>query len=201
MKNFALDPAFHEGNSPQKIVFALERLSHVFRINWWEANKQFQLSPLQMQILTSLRFQSYLDSVSAIAGYLQLTPATVSDAIRVLVQKGYIEKHPDPEDGRRQRLLLTPAGAGVAEELSLFTDQVAELVSTLPDQATFLDSLLHFMQLLQENGFIPLQRMCTTCQHFRRLEEGPFPYYCQLLDKPLASHDLRVNCPEYEAKS
>ena len=199
MNNFALDPNSHEGNVNHKIVFALERLSHVFRIQLWEANKQFQLSPLQMQILTTLRFQPELDSVTAVANYLQLTNATVSDAIRVLHQKQYVEKHPDPEDGRRQHLTLTTTGADIAEELSLFANRIGEFVTTLPNQAEFLESLLQLMQLLQENGFIPLQQMCTTCDHFQHMDSGSSPYFCQLLNKPLAISDLRIHCPEYEA--
>ena len=200
MNNFALDPNSHEGNVNHKIVFALERLSHVFRIQLWEANKQFQLSPLQMQILTTLRFQPQLDSVTAVSNYLQLTNATVSDAIRVLHQKQYVEKHPDPEDGRRQHLTLTTTGADIAEELSLFANRIGEFVTTLPNQAEFLESLLQLMQLLQENGFIPLQQMCTTCDHFQHMDSGSSPYFCQLLNKPLAIPDLRIHCPEYEAE-
>lgn len=198
MNDFVLDPNSHEGNVSSKIVFALERLSHVFRINWWEANKQFQLSPLQMQILTTLRFQPHLGLVTAMAAYLQLTNATVSDAIQTLDLKGYVQKVSDPEDGRRRILRLTPAGAEVAEELSLFANQIGDLVATLPNQAVFLASLLELMQLLQVNGFIPLQRMCTTCTHFRRVEGGITPYYCQLMEKPLAVQELRIHCPEYE---
>ena len=200
MNDFVLDPNSHEGNVNHKIVFALERLSHVFRIQLWEANKQFQLSPLQMQILTTLRFQPELDSVTAVANYLQLTNATVSDAIRVLHQKQYVEKHPDPEDGRRQHLTLTTTGADIAEELSLFANRIGEFVTTLPNQAEFLESLLQLMQLLQENGFIPLQQMCTTCDHFQHMDSGSSPYFCQLLNKPLAIPDLRIHCPEYEAE-
>lgn len=198
MNNFVLDPNSHEGNVPHKIAFALERLSHVFRINWWEANKQFQLSPLQMQIVTTLHFQPHLDSVTAIANYFQLANATVSDAIRVLEQKKHVQKYADPEDGRRYHLVLTTTSAGIAEELSLFANQISEFVATLPNQALFLQSLLQLMQLLQEHDFIPLQQMCTTCQHFRRLDSGSSPYFCQLLNTPLAIHDLRIHCPEYK---
>ena len=198
MNNFVLDPNSHDANTSSKIVFALERLSHVFRINWWEANKQFQLSPLQMQILIVLRFQPHLDSVTAVARYFQLTNATVSDAIRVLDHKGYVQKHPDPEDGRRHHLSLTADGASVAEELSLFANRIGDLVATLPDQSTFLASLLELMQLLQLNGFIPLQHMCTACDHFERVEGGQSPYFCRLMKQPLAAHELRVHCPEFE---
>ena len=198
MINFALDPKTHQDDASAKIVFALERLSHVFRIHWWEQNKEFQLSPLQMQILIALRFHSGLDSVSTLAAYLELTNATVSDAVRVLSEKKYVWKQADSEDSRRQHIILTEIGTNAAEELSLFANQIGEFVAALPNQGVFLESLLQLMRILQENGFIPLQQMCTTCRHFRRAETGSSPYYCQLLNKPLAVHDLRIHCPEHQ---
>jgi DNA-binding MarR family transcriptional regulator len=199
--DFVLDPHTHEGDTAAKIVFSLERLSHIFRIHWWEQNKTFQLSPLQMQILTILRFQPRLNYVSAIARYLDLADATVSDAVRVLGQKQHLEKQPDSEDGRRHTLTLTSDGVAVAEELALFANQIRDFASALPNQGDFLESLLLLMQSLQQSGFIPMQQMCTTCCHFRRVDDAPSPYYCQLLDKPLAAHDLRIHCPEHEAGS
>lgn len=198
MSDFVHDPHSHDGHTGRKIAFALERLSHVFRINWWEANKQLQLSPLQMQILTALRFQPRLDSVSAVAAYFRLTNATISDAVRVLIDKGHVVKYPDPEDGRRHRLALTVAGADAAEDLAQFANRIGEFAAALPDPAAFLDSLLQLMGALQENGYIPLQQMCTTCAHFRRVAGGPSPYYCNLLDKPMQAQDMRVHCADYE---
>ncbi len=198
MTNFALDPNIHQEDASAKIVFALERLSHVFRIHWWEQNKKYQLSPLQMQILIALRFHGHLDSVSTMAAYLDLTNATISDAVRVLGQKKYVQKRPDSEDGRRHHIALTDSGTQAAEELSLFANQIGDFVATLPNQGLFLESLLQLMQLLQENAFIPLQQMCTTCRHLRRPEGSAAAYYCQLLDRPLGVRDLRIHCPEYE---
>jgi hypothetical protein len=123
----------------------------------------------------------------------------VSDAVRVLSEKDFVWKRVDSEDARRQRLTLTAAGINAAEELSLFANQIGEFVKTLPNQEIFLESLLQLMQMLQVNGYIPLQRMCTACRHFRHTKAGVFPYYCQLLDTPLTAHDLRVHCPEFAA--
>jgi DNA-binding MarR family transcriptional regulator len=198
MSDFVLDPSAHD-TPAAKIVFALERLSHVFRIQWWAENQNFQISPLQMQILVMLRFQTDLDSVTAVAGYLQLTNPTISDAVRVLVEKGYVDKQPHMEDGRRHRLTLTAAGVDAAERLALFANQLRDFVGALPHQGVFLEALLQLMEQLQVIGFIPFQRMCTTCRHLQRPESVSAPYYCQLLAQPLLPHDLRIHCPEHEA--
>ncbi|MCL4869081.1 MAG: MarR family winged helix-turn-helix transcriptional regulator [Anaerolineae bacterium] len=198
---FALDPQTHHGNTASKILFALERLSHLFRIHWWEQNQHYQLSPLQMQLLIILRFQPELAAVSALARYLELADATVSDAVRILHQKGLVEKRPNTEDGRRQTLSLSENGDKIATELAQFANQVRDLVLDIPNQGIFLESLLLLMQSLQRNNFIPMQQMCTTCRHFQRVADGSPPYYCHLLNKPLAAYDLRVHCPEHEVEA
>ena len=196
-ETYVFDPMSHEGHVSNKIVFALERLSHVFRIHWWEEHKNFQLSPLQMQLLVTLQFQPTLDSVSAMASYLKLSNATVSDAVRVLIGKAYVQKQSSPEDGRRHHLRLTETGQQTALELSKFANQIRDFVQTVPNQEQFLDSLLHLMHQLQRTGFIPLQQMCPTCYHFRQTD-GDSPYYCQLLQQPLLIEDLRIHCQEHE---
>lgn len=196
-ETYVFDPMSHDGQVSNKIVFALERLSHVFRIHWWEEHKNFQLSPLQMQLLVTLQFQPTLDSVSAMATYLKLSNATVSDAVRVLIGKGYIDKWADAEDGRRHHLRLTQTGQTTAIELSKFANQIRDFVLTMPNQEQFLESLLHLMHQLQQSGFIPLQQMCPTCHHFRQVG-GDSPYYCQLLQQPLLIEDLRIHCQEHE---
>lgn len=198
MIDYALDPYTHQEDPAAKIVFALERLSHVFRIQWWEKHKEVGLSPLQMQILIALRFQLEMDSVSTIANYLDLTYPTVSDAVRVLGQKGFIEKRQDGEDGRRSHILLTETGIKMAGELALFANEIRDYVEVLPGQGHLLESLLHLMETLQVKGFIPLQQMCTSCRHLRRPEGVSTAYYCNLLERPLAVPDLRIHCPEYE---
>ena len=201
MTNFALDPQTHEGDTAAKIVFSLERLSHIFRIHWWEQNKKRELSPLQMQILTLLRFQPQLNSVSSLARHLELADATVSDAARRLVEKLYLKKQPDMADGRRHILTLTADGSAAAEELALFANQIRSYVAALPHQGELLESLLLLMGSLQENGHIPLQQMCAACRYFQRADQASSPYYCQLLDRPLTAHSLRIHCPEYEPVS
>ena len=108
---------------------------------------------------------------------------------------------PDPEDGRRRNLALTAAGASVAEELSLFANQIGEFAAALPNQAVLLESLLQLMQLLQENGFIPLQQMCTACDHFQHLDGGSSPIFANCSTNRWHSMICRIHCPEYEAKA
>ena len=51
-----------------------------------------------------------------IAEGLDLTSATVSVGIRRLVEEGWIERNPDPQDGRAACLHLTPESEGIFQK-------------------------------------------------------------------------------------
>ncbi len=48
-----------------------------------------------------------------------LDPSTVSRYVGQLVRAGYVERRPDPQDGRAVQLAASEAGAGLAHELAL----------------------------------------------------------------------------------
>ncbi len=196
--NSIFDPNTQIDDMAAKVVFSLERLSHVFRIQWWRENKKYQLSPLQMQIMLLVKFQPDVNSVSSLARSLSMAKATISDAVKVLVDKAYLVKQADPTDGRRQKLDLTEVGHSAALELSGFANDMRDYIQTLPQPALFLEMLLRLIEQLQRDGHIPPQRMCFSCSHFQRRDDEVAPYYCHFLQVPLHHQDLRVNCMEYK---
>jgi DNA-binding MarR family transcriptional regulator len=46
-----------------------------------------------------------------------VAPATMSQSVNRLTSAGYAERRPDPSDGRKVRLVATPAGIAVALEV------------------------------------------------------------------------------------
>jgi hypothetical protein len=65
-------------------------------------------------------------------------------------------------------------------------------------QADLLLNLLSIIRHLHQQGIISVQRMCFTCRHYRPGQAGQ-PHFCQLLNAPLTTAELRVDCPEHEA--
>ena len=57
-------------------------------------------------------------SVSDIAGRLRITHVSVSQAVAALEKHDLVGSTPDPEDGRRRLLALTPAGRALVERLT-----------------------------------------------------------------------------------
>ncbi|UOQ69652.1 MarR family winged helix-turn-helix transcriptional regulator [Hymenobacter volaticus] len=195
----------HQQNNPpdldHKIVAALERLTGVFRHLLWEEATQRGLSPLQLQVLVFLRFHPAGQcTASYLAREYHVSRATISDAVKALTQKTLVSRHPDPADQRSHFLALTPAGAQLAEQTSRFAEPLIRPVASLParQKLSLYLNLFTLLHQLQQAGTIPVQRMCFTCRHYGR---QPGQHYCHLLDIPLESFRLRLDCPEHEAIS
>jgi long-chain acyl-CoA synthetase len=69
-------------------------------------------------------------SPSLLAGRLAVTRPTITALVDGLVQRGLVERRPDPDDGRRTVHRLTPAGH---ESLTLADRTVAERLGRLLD--------------------------------------------------------------------
>lgn len=192
------DPRHQANNPASKLLFALDRVAEVIRVQLWDKAKELQLTPLQIRVILFLagHQQDGLNNVSALAKTFQLTKPTVSETIRLLLKKSLIIKVKDPADGRAFDLQLSAKGKAVVKEASTFSRPLEQaLIKLAPEQQSGLYQ--HLFELLvgfQSAGLIPVQRMCTNCRHFTKRDEMP---YCTFLDQALNVSDFRVDCPEF----
>ncbi|MCG8310252.1 MAG: MarR family winged helix-turn-helix transcriptional regulator [Cytophagales bacterium] len=181
-----------------KIVVALERVSEAFRVLLWNESKENSLSPIQIQLLIFIRFHSLEKcKVSYLADEFNMTKATISDSVRVLLAKDLVEKEADPIDTRSYMLSLTQEGKKVAEKASFFASSMEQPIKNLTEEqkTIMLNGLLKLIHDLNKSGVITIQRMCFTCT-FYKAEKGI--HYCSLLKTRLAESEIRVDCPEHE---
>lgn len=70
--------------------------------------------------------------------------AQIGKLVAMLVSRGLLSKAPDPDDGRRQRLALTPAGEDVARRALAHRAAIAHLLFARisPDEVNSLLALL-----------------------------------------------------------
>jgi DNA-binding MarR family transcriptional regulator len=86
-----------------------------------------------------------------LAGFLQITPAAVSTAVRELESMGLIERKPDQADVRLMRLYLSDeANKIIAESISHRHQAISNLLSVLPvdEQHRIVSSLEKALQIL-----------------------------------------------------
>ncbi len=194
----------HFSPFPDRFAAALERLADVWKQFLIDTSKQHRLSPLQLQILWVLnRLKQPKDrTVSALSRYFGVTMATISDSLRVLRQKGYVQSQFLAEDQRFQIFELTASGRALLEQLPNFADMLSEAFETIPFQAQeqTYEVLLHIIAVLQQQGVIQVQRMCFSC-HFYRSHHRGYPHFCALLQQPLQTAELRLECPDYQPRS
>lgn len=201
MKNAIFEPSVQNQNIEAKIVIALERIAESFRVMLWQESKETALSPIQIQILIFLLFHTpEKRKVSYLAQEFNMTKATISDAVKVLLQKELITKEIEIEDTRSYTMHLTEKGQVIAQKASSFanhlTNPVTELSTT--QKEVLLESLLSMIYKLHQAGIIQVQRMCLLCRFYSKNEGN---HFCNLLQKPLKNTELRVDCEEYESMS
>lgn len=185
-----------------KLVLALERISHVFRVLLWEQTKQYNLSPIQTQILIYIYRQPEFDrNITTLAQRLNVTKATISDAVKSLAQKKLLKKQTDNEDARYYYLELTNKGSELVKKIESWGEQFRKNFNNISkeNKTILFETLLKILINFEEAGVINRNRICFTCRYFQQKKKNNKElYFCEYLNLPLKSDELRVDCPEHE---
>jgi DNA-binding MarR family transcriptional regulator len=193
----SFDPEQQIGRIESKIVVALERLFEAFRVLLWQEGKRHGLSPIQIQVLLFLYYHSSDKSrISYLADEFNMTKATMSDSVRILFQKGLVEKQLDQSDARSHLMHLTEAGRRIAIDTEHYASIMEESLAGLSPllQQSMMEGLLELIAGLSRSGVITAQRMCTSCRYYSRRSGKVF---CSLLQQELSSIEIRLDCPEH----
>lgn len=187
----------------RKLMHAFNRVQVAMRAGDWEEFGQRALNPTQGQILILLHERSDGLRVSEIAEELMVSAPTVSDSVRVLADKGYVNKTKVTEDARVVMLRLTTKARKLVERLDVVGGAIESALSSLPqaEQLQLYRTMLRIVRELQANGKIPVARMCITCRYFRphAHANGSRPHHCALVDAAFGDRTLRSDCPDHEA--
>lgn len=190
----------------RRVAVALAKIGLALRSRAWREAGERGLSPTQGQILSTLRLRPEgAMAPSALAEALAVTPATVSDAVRALAEKGLVARERSPDDGRSLQVVLTAAGRAEADRAAGWPDFLASAAEALApaEQEAFLRALVVLMRTLQERGEIPVSAMCVTCRYFRpNVHADPRrPHHCAFVDAPFGDGLLRIDCPDHQPAS
>lgn len=194
------DPKEQHERADVKIVAALERISHAFKVLQLREGKEHNLSPIQIQILMFINFhKEQLCTVSYLAHEFDITKATISDAVRVLLQKGLIEKTIDSSDSRSYSIKPTLAGQKEIEAMKDFGAPMLQSLQNISDQekANLLHSLQQVIRHLNKAGVITVQRSCHNCVFY---EDRSGKHHCHLLKSDLADAEIRLDCADFEVR-
>ncbi len=200
MNESTFNPKQQEANLSDKIVVGLERIAEVFKVLLWEKAKSVGLSPIQIQILIFTAYHKQdLCNVSHFAKEFNVTKPTISDAIKVLDKKGMIIKDHSSADSRSYSITLSDVGHDIIAQTFNFSNPLKKQVDgfSQPELESLFETLSQLIFKLNKNGILRVQRTCFGCKYF---EKNNGINYCNLLQKPLETNEIRLDCLEFEEK-
>ncbi|MEZ4950628.1 MAG: MarR family transcriptional regulator [Saprospiraceae bacterium] len=186
-------------NLEAKILIGLERLSEALKTLLWEKAKIYGISPIQIQILLFVaNHKTEICNVSYLAKEFNVTKATISDAVRVLVKKEYLEKDFSPIDNRRYNLTLTNLGTQLVSNLSGYATPFEEELTSFKNQDLYkvYDILTKLIFQLNQRDIIQVQRTCFNCKYYNGDKKER--HYCNYLKSELKMQEIRLDCNEFE---
>ncbi|MFC5996639.1 MarR family winged helix-turn-helix transcriptional regulator [Pseudonocardia hispaniensis] len=180
----------------QRLVDAVERLGDAARAMLRRGALAEGLSLTQAQLLLRITADTAPpQGTGALAGWLEVSAPTVSDAVQALARKGLVER--GLRSGRAWT--ATATGRAVARRLRHWPDPLRAAVGGQPTAAksVALETLLRAIAALHAGGHISTARTCLTCRFFR---DGP-EAWCTLLETALTQGGLRVDCSDHEPRT
>lgn len=184
---------------PERIATGLYKIGLAMKQQAWQQANEEGVSATQGQILAALVAEGPLTG-SELSDRLGVTLPTISDSVRVLVEKGLATKAKDPRHPRAHLITPTKRGANAGARARSWPEFLAQSVGTLSgeEQRAFYSGVVKMIRTLQEQGLVPLSGMCVTCTHFRpNVRAGDAPHHCAFVDAPLPAAGLRLDCLDH----
>jgi len=185
----------------KQIYDYIERLSNVLRIDVRGSGAQQGLQPIHIEVLHYLSIcNRYSDTPKAVTEYLGLTKGTISQTLKVLEKKGFIEKVGDINDKRVMHLKLSLKGRRLLQASipsPLFV-QACDFLSE--DSQNQITSALNTLLLgIQQSSGMKSFGVCHTCRYNRKNGDGSI--LCELTQEPLSEDDVMLICREHDSVS
>ncbi len=133
----------------REMAFTIMDVARLMKTLADQRARQYGMTRAQWAVLVRLDRSEGLKQ-SELAELLDLQPITLTRLLDRLAQNGLIERRPDPNDRRANRLFLTPAARPLLERLSeLGIDMMETVLEGLDAKA--LERLLHDLERVREN--------------------------------------------------
>lgn len=135
-----------------------------------------------------------------------ISPATVSDSLRVLAAKGLITKTRHRGDARSVLVMITDAGREAATGAAQTLETVRQVVADWDERrlSELLPAVSELIDHLGKDNAACVDGLCLACKHFAincDREGSSAPHFCRAFNLPLREVDLRVDCSEFKSRT
>lgn len=153
------------------------------------------LHPIHFEVLHYLSMcNRFSNTPQAITEYLGITKGTLSQTLKLLEQRGFLQRSPDLTDRRIVHFDLTPEGETLLSEHLQGTLDLLEDLSPAEQQTVENALQLLLNRMVQRQGGKPFG-VCKTCKYHRSNESA----WCSLLQLPLEHPAPDKICREHVA--
>ncbi len=133
----------------REIAFTIMDVARMLRTYADQRARQFGISRAQWAVLVRLDRTEGLKQ-SELAEILDLQPISLTRLLDRLAENGLIERRPDPNDRRANRLYLMPAARPLLKRLAdLGADMMDDVLAGLPDKSN--ERLLQDLNAMKDN--------------------------------------------------
>ena len=178
----------------------IERIGNLLRTEIRKAGTELGLQPVHLHALSYLaRCNRYSDTSAALTDYLGATKGTVSQTLKVLEKKAYIEKITDGDDKRVQHIKVSRSGREILDSClppAAFHDAKCRINDIDSNQLT--DLLTRMLRELQRANGSRTFGLCKTCRFFRT---NGTHFHCGLTNESLNALDIEKICREHTPPS
>jgi len=133
----------------REIAFSIMDVARLLRTYADQRARQYGMTRAQWAVLFRLDRSEGLKQ-SELAELLDLQPITLTRLLDRLAENGLIERRPDPNDRRANRLFLTPAARPLLERLTTLGEDMMETVLAGLDVQS-IERMLGELGTLREN--------------------------------------------------
>lgn len=122
------------------LVLHLEKLSQSFNGLLSRQASEHGLSPLQLRLLMLIRHEAEAQIAGSVAKQLNASKATISVALKPLIEKKLIVKRKSTQDNRSSELKLTEWGEQIAHIAGFYLEPLYQMI--LPIEKTEKELML-----------------------------------------------------------
>ncbi|KAA5537174.1 MarR family transcriptional regulator [Taibaiella lutea] len=128
MAKTVFEKAFLQKDINAILVLSLEKLNQSIDDLLWRQAMEHGLSPLQIRLLLIIRHKAEIFTASQLAAELNVAKATISVALKPLIEKKLILKRKSATDNRASALKLTEWGEQIAHIAGFYFEPLYQLI-------------------------------------------------------------------------
>lgn len=193
MKNTILD---------KNIISILDKIADIKRAHMWKIAEDYNLTPLQLQILQFTYNCLHVKQVSAndIVNEFYISKATVSVAVKALIKKGLLVKNISLHDRRRSELGVTKKALAIIHVLDKSKEKFEKVLFSINtnDKIKAYGVLVEFVKAMQDNGVVNFVAICLSCRHCKKI--GANRFTCTLTGRTFEYDGIHVGCCNFSDK-